>query len=76
MFSRRTICSLALIAAIQGMSPTARAAELPSLPVVRNVELQPLIAQVKRVIEATDYLGTPVSAADKQALETDRKSVV
>jgi hypothetical protein len=70
MFSRRTICSLALIGAIQGMSPTARAAELPSLPVVRNVELQPLIAQVKRLIEATDYLGTPVSAADKQALET------
>jgi hypothetical protein len=69
MFSRRILGSLALFGAIQGMSLPARAAELPSLPVVHNVELQPLIAQVKRVLEATDYLGTPVSASDKQALE-------
>src|SRR6185295_10922576 len=70
MFSRRTLCSLALIGAVQVTLSPARAADLPSLPVVHNVELQPLIAQVKRVIEATDYLGSPVSAADKQALET------
>ena len=36
---------------------------------VENVEAQPLIAQVKRVIEAMDYLGAPISAADKQALQ-------
>ena len=36
---------------------------------VQQVELQPLTAQVKRLIEATDYLGAPFSVADKQALE-------
>src|ERR1051325_8614856 len=40
----------------------------PGLPLVPNVELQPLIAQVKRLVAATDYLGVPFSAADKAAL--------
>jgi hypothetical protein len=39
------------------------------LPRVQQVELQPLAAQVKRLVEALDYLGAPLSAADKQALE-------
>ncbi|MFL6211275.1 MAG: CehA/McbA family metallohydrolase [Pyrinomonadaceae bacterium] len=34
-----------------------------------TVELQPLAAQVKRLVEALDYLGEPFSAADKQALD-------
>jgi hypothetical protein len=33
------------------------------------VELQPLTAQVKRLIEALDYLGAPLNVADRQALE-------
>jgi hypothetical protein len=37
--------------------------------VVTGVEQQPLVAQVKRVIEATDYLGMPFSDGDKKALE-------
>lgn len=36
---------------------------------VLQVELQPLAAQVKRLIETLDYLGAPLSNADKQALE-------
>ena len=36
---------------------------------VEKVEVQPLIAQVTRVIEAMEYLGAPVSTADKQALQ-------
>lgn len=36
---------------------------------VEQVELQPLTARVKRLIEATDYPGAPFTAADKQALE-------
>jgi hypothetical protein len=36
---------------------------------VERVESQPLIAQVKRLVEAMDYLGVPISSADKQALE-------
>jgi hypothetical protein len=35
---------------------------------VTDVEPQPLIAQVQRLIEATDYLGAPFSAADKKGL--------
>ena len=41
----------------------------PSLPIVRNVDLQPLVAQVNRVVAAMDYLGAPLSDADKQALD-------
>lgn len=41
----------------------------PSLPMVRNVDLQPLVAQVNRVVAAMDYLGAPLSDADKQALD-------
>jgi len=37
---------------------------------VENVEAQPLIAQVKRVTEALDYFGAPISGADKPALQT------
>ena len=33
------------------------------------VELQPLVAQVKRLIETLDYLGAPLSSPDKQTLE-------
>src|SRR6185503_4227574 len=38
------------------------------LPVVSDVDPQPLVAQVQRLIEATDYLGAPFSPADKKAL--------
>lgn len=45
------------------------AAEKAVLPLVAGVETQPLAAQVRRLIEATDYLGAPLSNADKKALE-------
>lgn len=38
------------------------------LPKVAQVELQPLSAQVQRLVEALDYLGAPMAEADKQAL--------
>jgi hypothetical protein len=34
-----------------------------------QVELQPLAAQARRVVEAMDYLGSPLPAADRRALE-------
>ena len=40
-----------------------------TLPVVNNVEPQPFIAQVKRLIEAADYLGSPFSPEEKSALD-------
>ena len=39
------------------------------LPKVKKVELQPLAAQVKRLVEAMDYLGVPLRSTDKQSLE-------
>jgi hypothetical protein len=36
---------------------------------VDQVELQPLTAQVRRLIEAMDYLGAPIKQADREALE-------
>jgi hypothetical protein len=39
------------------------------LPKVEKVELQPLAAQAKRLVEAMDYLGSPLRSADKQALQ-------
>ncbi|HEY6400404.1 MAG TPA: CehA/McbA family metallohydrolase [Blastocatellia bacterium] len=36
---------------------------------VDQVELQPLTAQVRRLVEAMDYLGAPIRQADKMALE-------
>lgn len=40
-----------------------------ALSTITGVEKQPLVAQVKRLIETTDYLGSPFRAADKAALE-------
>ncbi|MBI4660596.1 MAG: CehA/McbA family metallohydrolase, partial [Verrucomicrobia bacterium] len=40
-----------------------------ALPVLRDLEPQPFIAQVKRLIEAADYLGAPFSPSDKKALD-------
>ena len=40
------------------------------LPIITNVEWQPLAAQVRRLIEATDYLGSPLNDADKRALQS------
>ena len=40
-----------------------------SLPLVRDVELQPLAAQVERLTEAFEFLGEPFSAAEKSALQ-------
>jgi hypothetical protein len=52
-----------------GTAEHVAAADPVGLPIVRGVELQPLVAQVRRVIEAADYLGAPLAAEDKQALE-------
>ena len=47
----------------------ARAASADELPILRGVEAQPLKAQVRRVAEALEYLGEPLSAEDKRALD-------
>jgi hypothetical protein len=69
MLSRRVCFSLTTFAGLAGALSVALAAESPSLPVVHGVELQPLAAQAKRVVEALDYLGSPLSASAKRALD-------
>jgi hypothetical protein len=44
------------------------------LPVITGVAWQPLRAQIRRLIEATDYLGVPFSAAEKNAIESAMKA--
>src|SRR5436190_11809660 len=39
------------------------------LPVVRQIEWQPFSAQVKRVLEALDYLGSPYTTIERQAID-------
>ncbi len=43
------------------------------LPLVKEVEWQPFAAQVTRLIEATDYLGSPLSAKEKKAVDSALK---
>lgn len=62
----RLSLSVYLAGALLGISGTATA---QPLDMVQGVELQPLAAQVRRVLEATEYLGTPLSAEEKQKLD-------
>jgi hypothetical protein len=45
-----------------------------NLPVVKDVELQPLAAQVKRVLDALEYLGSPLPASERKAIEEAQRS--
>jgi hypothetical protein len=61
-----SLISVAALAALGlGLGAPGAAAALPE---VSGVELQPLAAQVKRVTEALDYLGAPLSPAKQPAL--------
>ena len=59
--------SLLAVSLLSALSLNALAA---ALPIVSEVEFQPFVAQVRRLIEATDYLGTPFSATDKTMLNS------
>jgi hypothetical protein len=45
------------------------AAETSALPLVQGVEWQPLAASVRRLNEALEFLGAPLSPQDQEALE-------
>src|SRR5437899_6552088 len=49
---------------------TAQVAAAPPTPPIQGVEFQPLAAQVERVFEAMDYVGSPVSGEVKAAFQT------
>src|ERR1041385_266368 len=69
MHRKHFLIQTALLGALPLIVSTATASDAPTLPIVKNVEGQPLVAQVRRVIEAADYLGSPFSPADKRSLE-------
>ncbi len=50
-------------------SPSPAASPVHATTPVVAVELQPLAAQVSRLVEALDYIGAPLAAADRQALD-------
>jgi hypothetical protein len=58
------IRSLPILPALLALAVPSLAADLPKA----KVELQPLAAQAKRVADALDLLGAPLSEADRKAL--------
>jgi hypothetical protein len=48
------------------LAPTALFA---ALPMVEKVEFQPLAAQAKRILEASEYLGSPIAKEERAAIE-------
>ncbi len=53
---------------VLGLSLSALAAD--PLPLVTNVELQPLAAQIKRVVQALEMVGAPLDKQQQAAIET------
>lgn len=51
------------------LAGTAFPCRAEDLPVINDVEFQPLSAQVRRVVESLDMLGQPLPAADKAKIE-------
>src|SRR5262249_45350925 len=73
--SARWPLAAALLLALPLLSSAA------DLPRPDNVELQPLAAQVKRVVAALELLGNPLPEADRKAIDeasknTDKKQAV
>src|SRR5262249_29151883 len=62
MMPHRFGIAVALLAVAVSRAPA------DELPKVKNVELQPLAAQAKRVADALEFLGAPLPDADKKAL--------
>src|SRR5436309_14350279 len=48
---------------------TLKTAPAAQLPLSKDMDWQPFAAQVKHLIDATDYLGSPLNARDKRELE-------
>ncbi len=70
----RIICLILVLAAQFTFQRTTLAAQAPSLPLVLDVELQPLGAQVHRVIETLNAVGSPLPGKDVTEIENAIKS--
>lgn len=58
-----------LLLLVSGFALTLATPAQSPPPLVSNVEWQPLTAQIRRVLEAMSYQGSPLSEADRTALE-------
>lgn len=70
MQTQRTLISRAGMAAFAVLIFTSSVLFAAVLPVEKNVEWQPFAAQVNRLVEATDYLGSPFSAEEKATIRS------
>ncbi|HEX8634227.1 MAG TPA: CehA/McbA family metallohydrolase [Pyrinomonadaceae bacterium] len=61
--------ALILVALVHAVAASVSFAGVKRAPQDAGVEVQPLAAQVRRLVEALEYLGEPFSAADRLALE-------
>src|SRR5436190_15327557 len=61
---------LSLVATVL-VALTSQAADLP---VVKDVELQPLAAQVKRVLDTLEFLGSPLPEVERKLIEEAQKN--
>jgi hypothetical protein len=59
---------------VGGLALSFQISTAAPLPIVTDVEFQPLTSQIKRLIEACDYLGSPLRTEDKQAVQSALKS--
>jgi hypothetical protein len=73
MSMQRIQFKLALLCA-GGLLWSVASAQAAALAVVHDVELQPFAAQVKRLLEAADSIGTPLKEADKKAINAAMNS--
>lgn len=60
---------LQFLGILAGLAAAALVSRAQTLPVVSDVEPQPFLAQVRRLMEAADYLGSPFNAAERSALD-------
>lgn len=58
------VVAVLILGFLAGGSPRA-----DELPIVTDVEFQPFVAQVRRVIQALDLLGRPLSAEEKARID-------
>jgi hypothetical protein len=65
-FQSSRLLGLAIFVGLVAASSTGRA---DNLPVVSDVEFQPLSAQAKRIADALELLGQPLSRAEKTRLD-------
>ena len=69
LFSASRVGFISLLSVLSSTLLVPTASAQPSPAVAREVETQPFVAQVRRLVQAMEVLGEPFSAAELRALE-------